>query len=253
MLGSHSQSEQRKAILLFARSPLTEAHSKHIAGLDFAERVQLFTGLTHHTISVASRSGFDIVLATDTSSHVFKGSGISSVLMQHGNGFGERLRNAVTDTFGLGYDQLAVIGNDSPVLDAAQLRDALLSHSEGGLGLFRASDGGVTLITLDRQTTYSLPQLFTATRWETGFVFNDLACHARSVGIPIHLCGEGHDIDSASDLKRVAISSDNLAFLTTLARSITHRTTSVRPFPAPYTFSLRKTLRTCRQKAPPLS
>lgn len=244
---------ERRAVLLFTRSPHTEAQAKPIERLELSKRVRLFTALTRHTIKVASRTGFDLIVATDAASPLFNGPETQHILEQRGKDFGERLQSAVRDAFALGYSQLAIIGNDSPELDADLLRNALQNHAQGSIGLCRASDGGVTLVTLDRNSTTALPELFTSPSWETSSVFADLTALASSAGILTTDLGTGRDIDSACDLIRVAKSPKASALLSIFATALTQQTRTLRSPIQHYTPSSRRTLRTCRQKAPPLS
>lgn len=57
-----------------------------------------------------------------------------------------------------GYEQLLVIGNDCPQLDAAMLRRALAQLAQTGAVLGPATDGGVYLLGVDRRH-------FDATAW----------------------------------------------------------------------------------------
>ena len=249
----HTDHGKRNAILLFTRSPLSEARVKRIERLGMARRVQLYTALTQHTINRAQASGYELVVASDTQASLFHQTGIRHVLNQHGRGFGERLENAVRETLALGYDRIAVIGNDSPGLDSDLLCTAFRNHSTGDLGLCKAADGGVTLITLDRQTLSSLPELFDTPRWETGFVYEDLVRIAQAHGIAILSLGHGRDIDSSADLLRAACAVETSAILRVFARILRAQPLDQRlPF-RNFTLSSRRILRICRQKAPPVS
>lgn len=221
--------------------------------LGMGQRVQLYAALTRHTIDTAGASGYELVVATDRPGSLFTRSGVRHVLHQRGNGFGTRLENAVRDTLALGYDRVAVIGNDSPELNSSMLQSALGQHTTGDLGLCRAADGGVSLITLDRQTLAELPELFSAPRWETGFVHDDLACIARGHGRPVLSLGQSRDIDSSADLVQVALSAE-APFMLRVFAGILQAGNAGQRFPR-HSFipSSRLILRTCRQKAPPLS
>lgn len=242
--------QKRQAVLLFARTPLNEARSKRIRGLEIAERLKLFTALTHHAIASAHDSGADLVVAADADVPLFRENAVH-LLLQRGENFGERLLNALRDTFALGYDQVAVIGNDSPELGGEKIRRTLNERHSHSLTLCRAADGGVTLIALDRTRFNSLASLFAQLRWETSFLFEDLVTAARAEEIAIDVREGGSDLDTLYDLLRFA----GCAAAPHAVRELASRLLPVqssRPSIS-YVRPLRRTLRICRQKAPPAS
>ena len=120
-----------KAILIFAQSASRDATDKKLPGGEC-----IFEHLTRQTIQKARRTGFPVF-------HFDEG-------MQEGNSFEERLSNAMKTLFDRGFENLVVIGNDSPDLTTATLKEAVFSleHKKAVLG--PADDGGVYLIGLHR-------------------------------------------------------------------------------------------------------
>lgn len=248
--GTEPTAQKRQAVLLFARTPLNEARSKRIRGLEIAARLKLFAALTHHAIAGAHGSGADLVVAADADVPVFR-ENAAHLLLQRGNNFGERLLNALRDTFALGYDQVAVIGNDSPELSGEKIRRILNERPSDSLTLCRAADGGATLIALDRRLFNSLPSLFARLRWETSFLFDDLTTAACAQKIAIDVWEGESDLDTLHDLLRFA----GCAAAPHALRELASRLLPVRSSrpSISYVRPLRRTLRVCRQKAPPAS
>jgi len=120
-----------KAILVFAQSDSRDAADKKLPGGEC-----IFKHLTGQTIQKAKRTGFPVF-------HFDEG-------MQEGTSFEERLSNAMKTLFDRGFENLVVIGNDSPDLTTANLKEAVssLEHKQAVLG--PADDGGVYLIGLHR-------------------------------------------------------------------------------------------------------
>lgn len=247
---------KRRAVLLFARTPASEARTKRIDGLSYAQRLALFRTLTARALRHAVESRFDVVVATDGRSTLFDDARIANRLRQRGRSFGERIACAVSDTFALGYDEVVVIGNDCPGLDGNAIRAGLAEREPGEVGLVPAPDGGVTLIALDSTSADHIQDMFATPRWETGHLFDDLAQAARTIGLPVSERYAGSqipdDIDSAADIIRAGLASSAPPLLTSLAFELVHRIPlrlplGMRPIPSPR----RTILRTRRQKAPP--
>lgn len=241
---------RRRAVLLFARSPRSEAAAKRIAGLDYGGRLKLFTALTRQAVRTASESGCDLIVASDSDSPIFR-KGAVHTIRQRGTGFGDRLLNAIRDTFALGYDDVAAFGNDSPELRGETIREMLIGKAPGSIELCRAADGGFTVIAVDRETEDLLPELFGPSRWESSHLVDDLVENARRAGIRVNERAGGNDLDSRADLIRLADSSSAPRELRRIAFELSALVT-YRPSSVSYIRPHRRTLRTCRQKAPPL-
>ncbi|MEJ2161804.1 MAG: DUF2064 domain-containing protein [Robiginitalea sp.] len=119
------------AIVVFAQSGRKDALTKGIPGGE-----KLLDTLTSQTIHKVKRTGFSWFHMGEKE--------------QRGASFGERLSNAIQDVFIKGFENIIVIGNDSPGLTARTLRQAgnTLVSEKAILG--PASDGGVYLIGLNR-------------------------------------------------------------------------------------------------------
>lgn len=239
----------RRAVLLFARAPLNEARAKRVAGLEIPARLKLFGALTLQAVRSAVGSGCDLVVAADAPAPVFRRNA-AHLLRQRGAGFGERLLNAVRDTFALGYDQVAVMGNDSPELDGNAIREAMECFAPGTFTLCRAADGGFTLLLLDRTIIPSLAAIFSPSRWETSFLFDDLADAARRENIPVEEREGGADLDTLRDLMRLAGCAAAPRELCELAAQFLSPRQFF-PLFLPFIRTLCRTLRICPQKAPP--
>ena len=136
------------AILVFARAARPESRLKPLGGGDRATGASAATLLLDHSLGVARAVGTDTIVAGDEEIAGSRPVG-AYLLRQRGNGFGQRLRNAVADTFALGYRRVVVIGTDTPALSPSLCRKALNELAAGDsrtvvLGLSR--DDGYYLI-----------------------------------------------------------------------------------------------------------
>ena len=102
--------------------------------------------------------------------------------------------------FASGYEQLLVIGNDCPQLDAARLRQAIVALTRADAVLGPATDGGVYLLGVARahfeaRTWATLP-------WQTATLGAALARQLRAGGAAIERLAPLADIDNEQDLAR---------------------------------------------------
>ena len=136
------------AILVFARGPRDESRLKSLGRSDRGAGASAATLLLEHSLVVARGSGADTIVAGDEEIARSRPVGVR-LLLQRGTGFGERLRNAVADTFALGYRHVVVIGTDTPALSPALCQaalKALVAGSSGTVVLGPSRDGGYYLI-----------------------------------------------------------------------------------------------------------
>src|SRR5262245_22675256 len=110
----------RRCILLFARSAQAEARAK---GLD--EAAVLFA-LAERRIRAAARAlKIDLVIPE-----------------QRGTTFGERIENAFSDARASGYEQIVVVGNDTPGLRTGHFVRAFAELERHAVVLGPSEDGG---------------------------------------------------------------------------------------------------------------
>ena len=143
-----SAMSDRSAVLVFARAAPLESRLKPLGRGDRVAGASAATLLLQHSVAVAGAVGVATIVAGDEE---ISRSRLARVhlLLQRGNGFGPRLRNAVADTFALGYRRVVVIGTDTPALSPTLCRKALheLAASDSHTVVLGPSrDGGYYLI-----------------------------------------------------------------------------------------------------------
>lgn len=174
-------------MVLFARSAAEEAcHKKLLPPLAAARQQSVFKAFNDSSLALLAATGLPYFL-------------ISSA-QQTGNTFGERLQQALSQTFGLGFEQVIVIGNDCPQLKVGDLFRAvgLLSHSDTVLGPCR--NGGIYLLGLSRQAfekAGSLAQI----SWQTPAVYQELTVFLQQGQNSVAWLPTYADINTAADLR----------------------------------------------------
>jgi rSAM/selenodomain-associated transferase 1 len=123
------------------------------------------------------------------------------LLLQRGEGFGERLFHAASDLFAAGYGAVCLIDSDSPTLPSAALARAVASLSRSGkrVVLGPADDGGYYLIGL----TAPHQRLFADIAWSTNKVLEQTIQRAGDLGLEIGLLPRWYDVDDAKSLRRL--------------------------------------------------
>lgn len=172
--------QQQTAILLFSRNPQEEVTTKKFTFRRSQEAIRV---LLKHSLRQARKT--KLPLFTCYSSQ------------QQGDTFGQRLANALEDVFASGYDNVLIIGNDSPGLSAGLLRKANKALLEGQLVLGPSLDGGVYLIGINR-AAYNRHQ-FLNLRWETAALQASWGQYISEKNLSLTSLGGLTDIDTVAD------------------------------------------------------
>ena len=116
---------------------------------------------------------------------------------QAGDGFGERLDNAVS-TLAAGYDRVVIVGRDCPQLDAADVVTAFASlGNEARLVLGPDQGGGCWLIGLNLADA----AILAGVRWCGGTDFAELLARAGDGGAAV--LSQKIDLDRLADARRL--------------------------------------------------
>lgn len=170
-----------KAILVFAQSASRDAAAKKLPGSE-----SVFEHLTRQTLLKARRTRLPVF-------HFDEG-------MQIGDSFGERLSRAVNSLFERGFENLVVIGNDSPDLTSALLCKAFCSLERGKPVLGPSADGGVYLIGLHKQ--HFEYEGFLNLPWRKEHLFTQMISWIQSRGVgQVTVLNCKMDLDNSRDFR----------------------------------------------------
>jgi len=178
----------KTAILLFTRSASEEADIKVFdAKLGKRGNTRVASQLIRHIHRTAVKTGCDVHLH-DTDKQV-------------GDSFGQRLSHAFSQLFNRGYEHVIAIGNDSPHLTPALLKNAIRELESGQQVLGPASDGGAYLIGLSED--YFNQPSFTNLPWKSTRLFETLKEELWAQGAVIATTVTLDDVDNAADFGRL--------------------------------------------------
>jgi glycosyltransferase A (GT-A) superfamily protein (DUF2064 family) len=192
----------RRAILLFTRAIESEIKAKRFRGLSYLQHQRLYRHLIAHAIDVAQRTQAELLIAADKPAPEF--SNAAYFLLQRGQNFNERLQHALADAFALGYDEVLVIGNDTPELCSTLLEQAFSDLAQHPFVFGNSVDGGVYLIGMRRAALPYFRMLCDACRWHTAFVQQDLHWAIAALGSSAAWLPPLTDLDRIADLLHVA-------------------------------------------------
>ena len=122
-----------------------------------------------------------------------------ALVLQRGDGFGERLLAAAQDLLAIGYGAICLIDSDSPTVPAAAFYNAVEALARPGdrVVLGPSHDGGYYLIGLKQ--AHAAP--FDRITWSTGAVFEETMERCRAAGLEVVTLPLWYDVDDATTLE----------------------------------------------------
>ena len=120
------------------------------------------------------------------------------LVLQRGDGFGERLLGAAEDILAIGYGAVCLIDSDSPTVPRAAFESAVEALARPGdrVVLGPSHDGGYYLIGLKQ--AHAAP--FERITWSTGSVLEETVERCREAGLEVLLLPTWYDVDDGATL-----------------------------------------------------
>lgn len=129
---------------------------------------------------------------------------------QIGVDLGQRMKNAFPQTFDDGFDNVVVIGSDSPDLPAEYLDLAFGALETNDVTVGPSSDGGYYLIGFTKNSF--LPEAFEQISWSSDKAFEQTIDILQKNKQKLFLLPQWHDVDTFTDLKSLLQRNGNSAF-----------------------------------------
>ncbi len=141
-------------------------------------------------------AAFDGILPPDT-----------LLVLQRGDGFGERLLATASDLFGCGFSAVCLIDSDSPTVPTAEFVRAAVTllraqpsvATRRPVVLGRSDDGGYYLLGI----TEPHARLFADITWSTGAVADETEQRASELGLELTRLATWYDVDEEATLTRL--------------------------------------------------
>lgn len=179
------QKDQNTAILIFAEKAAT-ASRKDLLGND-RENLILHQNLLTHTLETAKNADLPIIWMHEE--------------LQRGHNFGARLLNAMEEVFEMGYEQIIVVGSDTPQLTPNHIRSAKEKLMQSPLVLGPSNDGGIYLLAIRRSHFDTFRKMKIV--WQEGRDYRDIIYGWTKLGESFTTFSELQDVDTSRDLFRL--------------------------------------------------
>jgi glycosyltransferase A (GT-A) superfamily protein (DUF2064 family) len=160
----------------------------------------VFVALTLRVTKLGRQAFGDDVFLSIPADEVHEFEGVPChFLTQVGADFGERLYRSIEQVFQLGYEQVLVVGNDSPQLDLQILKECQESFKTASVVLGPDHRGGVYLLGVGRNNF----QLLSGIGWNRNSDFAQLQAEYRRQEQTVAILDTRSDLDSPADLERI--------------------------------------------------
>jgi uncharacterized protein len=176
------------ALVLFARSAPEEAcHKKLLPRRPENLQQPVLEAFTVSSLALLAATGLPYYLISSAE--------------QKGHTFGERLYQALSQTFAQGYERVIVIGNDCPQLTVRDLHQAagLLCQHDTVLG--PSQNGGVYLLGLSKQV-FEKAGSFEQIPWQTPEVHQELKAYFGQQQTTVACLSTYADINTPKDFRQ---------------------------------------------------
>ncbi|MCI0625553.1 MAG: DUF2064 domain-containing protein [Acidobacteria bacterium] len=160
----------------------------------------VFAALTLRAVDLGCQAfGEDAFLSVPAHEcHEFESASVR-LLPQNGANFGERLCTSIEQVFGLGYERVLVVGNDSPQLDLPVLIRCRENFQTASALLGPDHRGGVYLLGVTRSSFHLLSGIC----WNTNSDFSQLVLKCEQQDETVAILDARSDLDSPADLRRI--------------------------------------------------
>ena len=200
-----------RRLVLFAKPPLPgRAKTRLAEEIGPAVAARVAEALLHDTIALCEAladrfpgEDLKLVLAYTDRQDWFTPSLTHGwrLIEQRGEDLGERIENALADLEPEPEDRTLFIGMDCPQMPQERVAEALEALEDANAVLGPCDDGGYYLIGMRG----GMPQgLLQNVRWSTTEAMGDTLAAFEAVNLSVEQIAPGYDIDTMSDLQRLA-------------------------------------------------
>ena len=140
--------QKKDLLLIFTRNPqLGKVKKRLAADIGDTSALKVYKFLLQHTFEVAKDLAVEkcIYYSEEIPQEDLWDKEIFQKKLQRGNGLGERMENAFSESFEAGYEKVVIIGSDLFDLQEEDLKKAFLALDTTNYVLGPASDGGYYL------------------------------------------------------------------------------------------------------------
>lgn len=187
----------KNALIIFVKNPVSGKVKTRLAkSIGDENALKVYQVLLEHTFKITEPLACDkFVFYSDKIEKDWQHNSYQQHL-QSGNDLGERMSNAFSEIFKLGYQRVAIIGSDCYELTSAIIEKSLSELSENDIVIGPAKDGGYYLLAMKSLH----PELFKNKTWSSDSVLSDTFKDVHAMKLKYKLFEELNDIDDVNDL-----------------------------------------------------
>lgn len=188
----------KKALIIFVRHPEPGKVKTRIAQtMGNAEALAIYCQLLEHTHSITQNLVCDkyVYYANTLPANDLWEETVYHKKIQKEASLGERMLDAFTELFALGYDTVQIIGSDCMELTSAIIEKGFSELATNDIVIGPSKDGGYYLLGMHSLIT----DLFMEKEWSTSIVFYDTMKDIQRLSLSCFTLPELSDIDTAAD------------------------------------------------------
>lgn len=190
----------KKALLIFTRNPeLGKVKTRLAKTVGNESALEIYKFLLNHTLEITKDLHLDkyVFYSEDINQDDIWDTAIFRKKLQAGDDLGERMNNAFTEIFSLGYEKAIIIGSDMFNLDTNDLNNAFEALQDNQYVLGPATDGGYYLLGMKEVNS----EVFLNKNWGTNTVLKTTLQDLRDEKLVV--LEERNDIDYYQDIKNI--------------------------------------------------
>jgi rSAM/selenodomain-associated transferase 1 len=188
----------KKALIIFTRNPeLGRCKTRLAKTIGDESALEIYTYLLQHTAKLSEKVKADkFVFYSENIKRIdVWDTSVFNKNLQQGNDLGERMENAFTELFDLGYEKVLIIGSDLLDLSSDDVNEAFEFLNDFETIIGPAKDGGYYLLGMKKLHF----EVFKNKTWGTATVLENTLNDLKDS--TIYMLKELNDIDTFEDMK----------------------------------------------------
>ena len=189
----------KRALVITAKSPeLGKSKTRLAETIGLEKALTAYLKMLDKTFDLAAELAIDTRVYFSEKNDYTDAFERFPYFFQSSGSIGDRMRNALKESFDVGYDELILIGSDCPDNYVINLRTAIDKLNEHDVVFGPSEDGGYYLIAMK----VLHDTLFEGITWSTDKVLKQSLEKANASSLSVGFCETLNDIDYYSDYMR---------------------------------------------------
>jgi len=193
-----------KLLILFLKYPEAKKVKTRLGrDIGYARAARLYEKMVLQQISDLTSDSYELALYVDDrhdiAAYKEKFGGNGSYFYQKGKDLGERMAQAMEESFQLGYGRVILMGSDVPLVDVLAINSFFDHLLTADMVIGPATDGGYYMIGF--QNTIDISPVFKNIAWSTERVFESTMAKVTQTHLKVQVEKIWFDLDTLEDLE----------------------------------------------------